>query len=78
MDDNMLRYLCSKSLYNISEDLKELEPTVSAVALVLAKDLVEKVSAPEAQLRDKSAGEHNLKIAEEIKEIAEKIRNENV
>jgi len=75
-DPNWIMYMCSRSLLNIHNDLKEIDATASMICLALSKTLADRMEIPESVMHGENSI-HNSHITEEIQEIIDEIRNEN-
>ena len=79
MQDNekLVRFRCAQSLFNISNDLRNIELMGSNVCLIIAKGLIAGVDLPEeagSVHSDKTV--HDSKVSEEVEAMSEKIREE--
>jgi hypothetical protein len=73
--NDLKRLLCCQSLYNISMDLEDLEPLISNLCLILAKQLAEKDMEMPNGIIHTSTTSHNTNVTEEIAAVLEEIKN---
>jgi len=67
---------CGMSLFNISKDLSDIDPTLSQICVTMSKSLIAKLSKierPEAIIHSPNAP-HNTNIGKEIEDIIKEIR----
>ena len=75
--EKLVRFRCAQSLFNISNDLRNIELMGSNVCLIIAKGLIAGVDLPEeagSVHSDKTV--HDSKVSEEVEAMSEKIREE--
>ena len=78
MDKDKKLMLCTVSLFRISEDLKDIDATASAVCKSLAKKLAAGIEElPEATIHNVDTESlHDTNIGDEISKIVEQIKND--